>query len=64
MSITNMSVFQHLEKEDWIRVVIGGNVYGDVVVDLGGVTTFITLLQFAQLKYEVNKFDVKEVNNK
>ena len=62
MSTTKMSTIQHLESDEWIRVGVSGNVYGDVVVDIGGVTTFMTLLQFAQLKYNVNKFDVKEVS--
>ena len=55
------SIFQHLwldPRDAIIEVTTNGC---DVVVKIGADCTFMTLNQFAELKYQVNKFDVKEV---
>ena len=61
MGTERMSMFQHVDRDEEVWMQVKGNNHGNVVVDIGGVTTFMTPLQFAQLKYVVNKFDVKEV---
>jgi hypothetical protein len=53
-------MYQHLEYTDpkLVPLEVGRNDSGDVVVDIGRVTTFMTLLQFNELRAEINKFDV------
>ena len=57
MSIS--TCFQHIWDKD-VELSVTTNLE-DVVVKIGSVCTFMTPNQFAELKYKVNKFDVKEV---
>jgi len=56
-----MQHLEHMDVDPNFVVEMGGLGNNLVVVDIGDTTTFMTLVQFAQLKYLVNKFFVKEV---
>ena len=53
------ALYQHMEwTKDGVGIGVDFNEEGDVVVKLGEVITFMTLLHFNQLRAALNKFDV------